>query len=608
MVDKPAGLVVHPAPSHRGPTLVDELGEILGGGEDPERPGIVHRLDKGTSGLLVVARDDEAHAALQAQVQRREVERVYLALAGGRLGSRTGTIDAPIGRASRQRHRMAVSGAASRQARTHFAVLELLAAETYLEARLETGRTHQIRAHFAAIGHPLTGDPTYGGARPLRPRAPVPARPPARLRPPAQRRARSSFDLGAARGPRRGAGGGRAPPERARPLQSAGPNQPPSASDPDPARRNDAGSRQAATGERHPNQGEFTMPEAGLKELLRGRSPLRPPDAPLEPEHAPLHLRRAGRDPHHRPAPDRGAAGERPPLRRRARQRRRHGALRRHQEAGPRLGQGMGRPLQDALRQPALAGRPADQLQHDVGADRPPARAHRLERGGQTRPAADQGADGDAGRARQARVQPRRRPRHGAPARRGLRHRPENRGDRGPRGGPPADPDHRPGRHQLRPDPGRLRDPRQRRRDPLLPAGDRHDRRRDRERRQRLAGAGGEAHRRGNGAAQKGGGRAQEARGGRESPRRGRGGGAKAAAEARRPGRAAGQRPQARRAGRGSVAAGPAPRKRGRGAPARATRGEAPKPRRGRAGEPAPAAERGGSRARAGSESEGGES
>jgi len=164
VVDKPAGLVVHPAPSHRGPTLVDELEDILGGGGDPERPGIVHRLDKGTSGLLVVARGDEAHAALQAQVQRREVERVYLALAGGRLGSRTGTIDAPIGRASRQRHRMAVSGAAARQARTHFTVLELLGRESYLEARLETGRTHQIRAHFAAIGHPLAGDVTYGGA------------------------------------------------------------------------------------------------------------------------------------------------------------------------------------------------------------------------------------------------------------------------------------------------------------------------------------------------------------------------------------------------------------------------------------------------------------
>src|SRR5205085_2072370 len=142
---------------------VDQLAELLGGG-DPERPGIVHRLDKDTSGLLVVARSEQAQAALAAQVAAREVDRVYLALASGHLESRTGMIDAPIGRERRTRTRMAVAGAASREARTHFEVLELLPRESYVEARLETGRTHQIRAHFAAIGHPLTGDPTYGGA------------------------------------------------------------------------------------------------------------------------------------------------------------------------------------------------------------------------------------------------------------------------------------------------------------------------------------------------------------------------------------------------------------------------------------------------------------
>jgi 23S rRNA pseudouridine1911/1915/1917 synthase len=161
VIDKPAGLVVHPAPTHRGPTLVDQLADLLAGG-DPERPGIVHRLDKDTSGLLVVARTDEAHRALAEQVAAREVERVYLALARGHLESRTGTIDAPIGRERRTRTRMAVSGAGARQARTHFTVLERLPADSYLEVRLETGRTHQIRAHFAAIGHPLAGDPTYG--------------------------------------------------------------------------------------------------------------------------------------------------------------------------------------------------------------------------------------------------------------------------------------------------------------------------------------------------------------------------------------------------------------------------------------------------------------
>jgi 23S rRNA pseudouridine1911/1915/1917 synthase len=162
VVDKPAGLVVHTAPGHRGPTLVDALGELLGGGEDPERPGIVHRLDKDTSGLLLVARDDETHRRLAARIKAREVRRTYLALVEGRLRSRTGTIDAPLGRDYRAPERRAVGGRAPREARTHFTVLESLPADALVEARLETGRTHQIRAHFAAIGHPVAGDPRYG--------------------------------------------------------------------------------------------------------------------------------------------------------------------------------------------------------------------------------------------------------------------------------------------------------------------------------------------------------------------------------------------------------------------------------------------------------------
>jgi 23S rRNA pseudouridine1911/1915/1917 synthase len=162
VVDKPAGLVVHTAPGHRGPTLVDALGELLGGGEDPERPGIVHRLDKDTSGLLLIARDDETHRRLAAQIKAREVRRTYLALVEGPLRSRTGTIDAPLGRDYRAPERRAVGGRGPREARTHFTVLESLPADTLVEARLETGRTHQIRAHFAAIGHPVAGDPRYG--------------------------------------------------------------------------------------------------------------------------------------------------------------------------------------------------------------------------------------------------------------------------------------------------------------------------------------------------------------------------------------------------------------------------------------------------------------
>jgi 23S rRNA pseudouridine1911/1915/1917 synthase len=161
VVEKPAGLVVHTAPGHRGETLVDALGELLGGGE-AARPGIVHRLDKDTSGLLVVARDDEAHRALSAMIKRRELDRTYLALIEGRPRSRSGTIDAPLGRDHRAPEKRSVRGRGARDARTHFTVIEPLPADTLVEARLETGRTHQIRVHFAAIGHPVAGDPRYG--------------------------------------------------------------------------------------------------------------------------------------------------------------------------------------------------------------------------------------------------------------------------------------------------------------------------------------------------------------------------------------------------------------------------------------------------------------
>jgi 23S rRNA pseudouridine1911/1915/1917 synthase len=163
VIEKPAGLVVHPAPGHHEPTLVDLLGELLGGGE-AERPGIVHRLDKDTSGLMLVARDDEAHRRLSLMIKQREVGREYLALIEGHPRSRSGTIDAPLGRDHRAPERRSVRGRGAREARTHFTVLESLAADTLVEARLETGRTHQVRAHFAAIGHPVVGDPRYGHA------------------------------------------------------------------------------------------------------------------------------------------------------------------------------------------------------------------------------------------------------------------------------------------------------------------------------------------------------------------------------------------------------------------------------------------------------------
>jgi 23S rRNA pseudouridine1911/1915/1917 synthase len=165
VVDKPAGLVVHPAAGHASGTLVQALAGRSAGG-DPERQGIVHRLDRDTSGLLVVARTEEAYEGLRALVARRELEREYLTLVRGRPRSRTGRIEAPIGRDRRDPTRRSLDTDAPKDAITHFELVELLDDQALLRVHLETGRTHQIRVHLAAIGLPVVGDPVYGAPEP----------------------------------------------------------------------------------------------------------------------------------------------------------------------------------------------------------------------------------------------------------------------------------------------------------------------------------------------------------------------------------------------------------------------------------------------------------
>lgn len=163
VVDKAAGMVVHPARGHWSGTLVQALAGRTAGG-DEQRPGIVHRLDRDTSGLLVVAKSESAHRQLKALLQAHAIRREYVTLVDGVPQARTGTIDAPIGRDRRERLRQSLDSDAPRAARTHFEVLEWLVQATLLRVVLETGRTHQIRVHMQAIGHPVTGDRTYGGS------------------------------------------------------------------------------------------------------------------------------------------------------------------------------------------------------------------------------------------------------------------------------------------------------------------------------------------------------------------------------------------------------------------------------------------------------------
>ncbi len=163
MVDKPAGVVVHPGAGRSTGTLVQALAALgVAGGDDPERPGIVHRLDRDTSGLLVVARSAVAHRRLQSLLRRRDLKREYLALVVGRPRSRTGRIEAPIGRDRTNPLRHSLDTANPREAITQFQVVELLPRHALLRVSLETGRTHQIRVHLAAIDLPVAGDPTYG--------------------------------------------------------------------------------------------------------------------------------------------------------------------------------------------------------------------------------------------------------------------------------------------------------------------------------------------------------------------------------------------------------------------------------------------------------------
>ena len=172
MVNKPVGMVVHPAPGHPDGTLVNALlyhcGNSLSGINGALRPGIVHRIDRDTSGLIIAAKNDAAHLALAAQLQDHSLYREYEAVCVGTLKEASGTVDAPIARHPADRKRMCVDPKGGRAAVTHWSVLGRYPGHTHIQCRLETGRTHQIRVHMAYIGHPLLGDVVYGAKKPVR--------------------------------------------------------------------------------------------------------------------------------------------------------------------------------------------------------------------------------------------------------------------------------------------------------------------------------------------------------------------------------------------------------------------------------------------------------
>lgn len=171
VVNKPKGMVVHPAPGHSTGTLVNALlcrcGDSLSGVGGAVRPGIVHRIDRDTSGLIVAAKNDAAHQALSAQLQDHTLARTYEAIVVGNLREDQGAVDAPIGRRPTDRKKMAVTDRGGKRAVTHWEVLERFPGYTHVRCRLETGRTHQIRVHMAYIGHPIYGDTVYGAKKPV---------------------------------------------------------------------------------------------------------------------------------------------------------------------------------------------------------------------------------------------------------------------------------------------------------------------------------------------------------------------------------------------------------------------------------------------------------